>query len=275
MKDKNPTVSVIMPTYNREEYVENSVESVLRQTYTDFEMIIIDDGSEDNTERVIKDIDDPRIIYEKNEKNLGIQKTLNKGIDIARGEYIARIDDQDTWIDKKKLDKQVNFLENNTDHVLVGTGAVVKSDRNNEIFRYLKPHKDQEIRSKILQKNAFVHVSVVFSKRAAKSVGKYGEASEVEHVEDYDLWLKLGTIGKLHNIPDYCVVYVENEKGISKKNKLEQIRKNHYLIKKFKDDYPNYWKALIRYYIRLIVYGYLNLRFMNRITAFISSIKYK
>jgi glycosyltransferase involved in cell wall biosynthesis len=252
-----------------------SVKSVLNQSYTDFEIIIIDDGSTDSTERVVENINDSRVIYIKNKKNLGIQKTLNKGINISKGKYIARIDDHDKWNNKNKLGKQVNFLESNSRHVLVGTGAVVCDEAGREIFKYLKPVHDKQIRATILQKNAFVHVSVLFSKKAAQQVGLYQEDLRARHVEDYDLWLKMGKIGKLHNLPIYGVEYIVDEKGISHKNKLDQIKKNHHLINRFKEDYPNHRYALIRYYLRLIVYGYLKLTFMNRITALISSVKYK
>lgn len=91
----NPLISVLMPAYNAEKYIKEAIESILNQTFSNFEFIIIDDGSIDATEEIIKSFKDSRIVYIKNEKNLGLIKTLNKGISIARGEFIARMDSDD------------------------------------------------------------------------------------------------------------------------------------------------------------------------------------
>ena len=104
-----------MSTYNDSGYIGKAIKSVLSQSYDNFEFIIIDDSSQDNTEEIVKGFDDGRIIYIKNEENKGLLFNLNKGINLAQGEYIARIDSDDWWIDKEKLKKQVDFLDNNTD----------------------------------------------------------------------------------------------------------------------------------------------------------------
>jgi glycosyltransferase involved in cell wall biosynthesis len=255
--DKN--VSIILPTYNGAKYIKRAIESVISQSFSNWELLIIDDGSSDNTENIIKEYvkKDSRIIYFKNEVNLGIQKTLNMGLKEATGEYIARIDDDDEWIDKDKLQKQVEFLNNNSDHVLVGTGVIVVDEEGKELFRYLLPEFDKEIRSKILSKNCFVHSSVIFNKNVALSLGGYDESKYTRHVEDYDLWLKLGTIGKLANLPIYAVKFTSRDGSISSINKIEQFKKNISLIKNYKNKYPNYFGAFIRSYSRLLIYGFV------------------
>lgn len=256
----NPKVSIILPSYNGGGYIKWAVESVLAQSYSEWEMIVIDDGSSDSTESIVKEyVDkDSKIIYFKNEVNLGIQKSLNKGIKEAKGEYIARIDDDDEWIDKDKLKEQVEFLEKNKDYVLVGTGAIVVNVEGKELFRYLLPETDQQIRSKLLSKNCFVHSSVLFRKETALKFNGYSEEENVKHLEDYDLWLKLGTIGKLANLPVWGISFMMRENSTSSKNKLEQFRKNLVLAKKFKYKYPRFIQSMILGYSRLYSYRLFN-----------------
>ncbi len=252
-----PLASVIIPTYNRANLLPRAIKSVLNQTFKDFELIVVDDGSIDDTEKVVKDINDNRIIYIKNYKNLGIQKSLNKGIEQARGEYIARVDDDDAWVDSEKLDRQVKFLEENTNYVLVGTGAIVVGEGGKELFRFLNPLKDQEIRQSILGKNCFLHPSVVFRRDAVLKVGGYSEELEDLHVEDYDLWLKLGMIAKFANLPVYGIHHTEWKAQISNKNQTKQLKNYFRLIRKYEKYYPGYCRAIFRSFLRLVLYGYL------------------
>jgi len=257
-----PEVSIILPTYNGVIRIEKAISSILAQSFSNFELIVIDDGSNDGTDQIIKKLsnEDKRIVYLRNEINLGIQKSLNRGLKEAKGKYIARIDDDDEWLDKDKLKKQVEFLEANPDYVLVGTGAVVVDENGKELLRYLLPETDSELRKKILSKNCFVHSSVVFRKDTVLVLGGYDESQAVRHVEDYDLWLKLGTKGKFANLPIYAVRFTLRRGNISSKNKIEQFKKDIFLIKKYRNYYPNYFWALVQGYLRLILYGlFLNL----------------
>ncbi len=253
-------VSIIMPTWNGAEYIKRAVQSVIDQTYQEWELIIIDDGSDDQTKTataISHFLADDRILYLKNEKNLGIQKTLNKGLAQAKGEYIARIDDDDQWVDSEKLQKQVLFLDDHSHHVVVGTGVILIDEANKELIRYFLPETDNAIKNKILGKNCFVHSSVMFRKNAAMEVGGYDESKAMMHLEDYDLWLKLGTVGKLANLPLYATMVTLRKGGLSSKNKLEQARKTITLAGKYKKDYPHYTASIIRSIARLIVYGYI------------------
>ncbi len=252
-------VSIILPTYNGAERIKEAIKSVLEQSYTNWELLVIDDGSKDNTREIVENLvkNEQRIKYLRNEINLGIQKTLNKGLREAGGVYIARIDDDDVWIDKNKLEKQVEFLENNKEYVLVGTGVVVVDEKNKVLFRYLLPIKDIDIRNKILSKNCFVHSSVVFRKDAVLKCAGYSESEDTKHIEDYDLWLNLGTLGKFANLGTHSIRFTLRAGSLSSKNKLEQFKKILKLIKNYKNIYPNYYRALFRSTARLIIYGFI------------------
>jgi len=250
-------VSIILPTYNGARYIADAIESVQAQIFPQWELLVIDDGSTDNTLTIVQELalKDSRVIYLKNDHNLGIQKTLNRGLHVARGKYIARIDDDDQWIETKKLEKQVEFLDTHPDYVLVGTGVVMIDEENKELVRYLLPESDRDIRKKILGKNCFVHSSVLFKKEAALQFGGYDETQATRHVEDYDLWLKLGTDGKFANLSIYATQFMLREGGLSSRNKIEQFKKNIRLAKKYKKNYPRYWSAIIRSWVRIVLYG--------------------
>ena len=127
-----PMVSVVMPVYNGSKYLKEAIDSILNQTFTNFELIIINDGSTDNSEDIIFSYQDRRIYYLKNEHNKGICITLNRGLDNARGKYIARMDCDDISM-PQRLAKQVNYLERHRDVGALGT----------DIITFGKGHTDQ------------------------------------------------------------------------------------------------------------------------------------
>jgi len=247
-------VSIILPTYNGAKWIKNAIQSVFNQSFVDWELLVINDGSIDNTDEVIASFADERIKYIKNEQNLGLQKTLNKGIAISKGEYIARIDDDDEWIDIKKLEKQVEYLDKNTKCSLIGTGGVFFDEDGVEVVRYLNKEKDKNIRKSILLKNNFIHSSVVFRKTKAIEAGMYGEGEDIKHIEDYDFWLRLGLLGELHNLPIFGVKYLIRKEGISFKNRKEQFLKSINLIKKYKNKYPNFYLVIFIAFLRYTMY---------------------
>jgi glycosyltransferase involved in cell wall biosynthesis len=249
-------VSIILPIWNGGTRMKDAILSVLGQSYRHWELLIVDDGSTDNTEEVANSMAsvDPRIKYIKNETNLGIQKTLNRGLKEAQGEYIARIDDDDIWIDKDKIKAQIEFLSSNKDYVLVGTGFIAVNEKNEEIFKRLNPISDEAVRQKILSGNCFTHSSVVFRKESALKFGGYSESEDTKHIEDYDLWLKLGTVGKLANLSIYAVRLTIWEQSLSSKNKITQFRKSFKIIHKFKDKYPKYIVSVLYSWFHLFIY---------------------
>lgn len=248
-----PKVSIILSTYNRSHFIDRAIESVLEQTFSDWELIIVDDGSTDNTEEIIKQwqIRYPKIIYSKSLENVGIARNSNRGLRMAKGEYIAIIDDDDRWIDKNKLAKQIEFLDKNPDHVAVGGGIIVINKDSKEIFRYLKPETDEQIRDKMLFDNTMANSTTVFRRPTAEKVGLYDES--LRYSADRDFFLKLGLEGKLYNFPEYFANYTMAGQNTSIVKMKEHLRSSLMVMKRYKNNYPRYSLALI---VNRIQYAY-------------------
>ncbi len=267
-------VSIILPTYNGAAYIADAIESVRLQTYSTWELLVIDDGSVDDTQSIVQayEVSDLRIKYIKNDSNLGIQKTLNKGLSLAKGTYIARIDDDDRWSAPDKLRQQVAYLEDHPDTVLVGTGAVVVDEYGTELFRYTLPQRDGDIRRALLGKNCFVHASVLFRKDAAVSCGGYSESIEQRHIEDYDLWLKLGMQGLVANLDMYGVTLIERSGSITATNRVIQAKRMRAEVILFRKKYPRFVRGYFVSYMRLVFfYIYQYLPFKDYLTPLIKA----
>jgi glycosyltransferase involved in cell wall biosynthesis len=247
-----PKVSINMATYNRGQYLSEAIDSVLNQDFTDWELIIVDDGSTDNTQEVILPyLRDERIKYFKNEKNLGICLTRNRALEKSAGEYIAVLDSDDVWLAKDKLSQQVDFLDFNYDYVLVGTGVVVIDEKGKEIKRYLNPEATVPIKNSLLAKNSFAHSSVLYRRETAIKLGAY--PLNLNGIEDYDLWLRLGSKYKLHNLPLYHLGYRKHAGNISQTDRIRLMTSNLDLVKKYQKYYPNFYWAWLRRSGRLFI----------------------
>lgn len=206
-----PLVSVIMPVYNGEAYLKEAIESMLSQTYASFEFIIIDDGSTDDTATIIQSFaaKDQRIVMINNEINLGLTKSLNKGIKLVRGEFVARMDADDvSWPDR--IGNQVNFLINNPDHVCVGSDTDLINIAGKKIGMVRLPHADC-IHDYIRKRNCFVHGTLMVKLSALLKIGGYDENYQL--AQDYRLLLRLAHEGKLGNVDK--VLYSLRKRGDS------------------------------------------------------------
>lgn len=270
----NPKVSIILPTWNGSKYIERAIDSVLGQTFFDYELVIINDGSTDNTEEIIKRYvsKDKRIIYLYQEHhNPGYTKRM--GINYSKGELIAFLDDDDIWIDKNKLKEQVKFLDENPSYVLVGSNGVIIDENNKKVIDYDVPAKDEDIRESILLKNQFIQSSVLIRKDILDTADSFPE-KRGKYAEDYRLWLSVGLLGKFANLERVMVSYTTRVGSVSYNNKKDIFKNNLKLIKKFENKYPNYYKALffskIKYYIYLIVIGLFgNSKIKDKILIFL------
>jgi len=248
-----PKVSIIIATFNREDFIVETIESVKKQTLTNWEMIIIDDASTDNTERVVKKFigGDSRIKYFKNATNLGISKSRNRGLSLATGTYIAPLDSDDIWLDIDKLKKQVEFLDMNPDYALIGGGIMYIDKDSKPIRKTLYPIYDSVIRNIILQFNPFPHSTVMFRKEVALKVGGYGE--EYKTCEDYDLWMKIGIKNKFTNIPKVLAGYRVHGGNITRNKRLSVAATVLEIVKKYKKYYKRPYVGLTKAYMRVLL----------------------
>lgn len=246
-------VSIIICSYNREKLIGRAVESILLQSFTDFEIIVIDDASTDNTEQVVRSLmqKDLRIKYYKNKTNLGISKSRNYGVKLSNGEYIAMLDSDDYWIDNFKLQKQIEILDNDKNIGLIGSAIRCEDENEKFIKNDIFNREDTKIRKVILSKNQFAQSSVLFRKDIFQETGGYDENLEV--CEDYDLWLKIGKVSKYANIQDVSTAYMIHSGGISKSKKLLITTTTNQIIDKYKNDFPGYTLAKIKSLTRVLV----------------------
>lgn len=244
MEKKNSLVSIIITTKNGARYINKAIESVLNQTYKNIEVIIIDGGSTDNTKEVIRPyFIDPRVQYIYREDRHRAEG-LNNGIKESRGKYIAILDDDDFWCDQRKLEQQVKFLETHPDYVLTSGGMIAIDDDGRELNRRLPPEKDEEIKKTILFDCLLPHSNVIFRKKAWEVIGGYnpnlGYASE-----DWDLWLRMGKLGKFYSFHKYFSYILWSKESRTMWYKGKNLKANLGLRKKYRNDYPNFWKAYL------------------------------
>lgn len=240
-----PKVSILIVTYNRAKFISKAIESILNQSFQDWEIIVADDASTDNTIEVIREwqAKEPKIKYIRSDVNIGIARNSNNGLKIAQGDYIAILDDDDWWYNSDKLKKQVEFLDKNSNYVAVGGGVVVVDENNKEITRYLKPETDEQIRTKLLFDNTMANSTTLFRFAVAKQVGLYDDT--LRYSADRDFWLKIGLLGKLYNFPEYFAYYLMSGQNTSIVKMKEHLQSSLMVMRRYKNNYPNYWLALI------------------------------
>jgi glycosyltransferase involved in cell wall biosynthesis len=237
----SPLVSVLMPVYNGEKYLKEAIDSILNQTYTNFEFIILNDGSTDDSETIILSYDDSRIVHIKNPENYKLIKTLNIGFSMAKGKYIARMDADDIS-HPERFAKQVQFLEFNEDYGLVGSGVNLLNGENKRQLLY---HTDYaSLKFALAFYCPFIHPSVMLRKEVVKGMDVVFDSNYV-HAEDYELWTRLSFITKMANLPEYLLDYRIHDAQISSLNSLTQIElaniiRVNYLKHYFHNEIYNY-----------------------------------
>jgi len=223
MSKYKPKITVLMPVYNGEIYLHQAIESILCQTYQDFEFVIINDKSTDNTKDILNSFaaKDSRIVVYENETNLGITKSLNKGLKVARGEYIARMDDDDISL-PQRFTKQIDYLERYPNVVLV-SGAYDIIDDNGKFIGTINRSCSPGLVAWLLLFCNYVggHSQVMFRRNAVLESGGYSEKDL--HNEDYGLWCRLVEIGKIVILPEKMHLYRYNAESISRKNFSVQL----------------------------------------------------
>jgi len=241
--NQQPLVSIVTPTKNRGKYIKRAIESVLNQTFKNIELIIVDGGSTDNTKEVVKSyLTDPRIRYIYKEDRHATEG-LNNGIEISEGKYISILDSDDFWCNSRKLEKQVQFLEDHPDYVLIGGGAIAIDEDGKELYRVLPPERDEEIRKVMLFDCVFQHGTIMFRKDVLEKVGGYDE--KMTFSWDWDLWLRMGKFGKFYNFQEYFLYYLIRRETKTKYIRQQNAKFSLKLKWKYRNGYPNFWKAYL------------------------------
>lgn len=223
-------ISVILQVFNGENTIKNAINSILNQSYSDFELIIIDDGSSDRTLEIIKKVAniDQRIKIIKNSKNIGPTSSINKGIRIAKGEFIARQDAPDFSL-PNRFEKQLKFLQENVDYSFCGSNIIIKQNKHSSI----KIFEESDIRKKLIINNCFVHSTIFIRKDVFDRFGLYNE--KYTNGQDYELWCRLVYKHSLkaRNLYDRLVIIDNPQNKLKKKKKSKFLtqRKNNIKIK--------------------------------------------
>ncbi|SDK81106.1 Glycosyl transferase family 2 [Pedobacter sp. ok626] len=228
--DKNittkPLVSVLMPVYNAEKFLHDAIESILAQTFTNFEFIIINDGSTDRSELIIQSNHDDRIKYHPNAGNLGIVATLNKGLALAQGKYIARMDADDISL-PERLALQFHFMEANPLFAVCGAQAINIDEKGNHIGIIKVPETDEEIKVQLLFNNVFIHPLTFFR---TETIKQYGYSQNYQYAEDYYLLTQIAEKHKLANLNETLLLYRTQENNITstRVRQMDSCRKKIY-----------------------------------------------
>ena len=220
-----PLVSVITPIYNREKYLTKCIESILEQTYLNFEFLIIDDKSSDNTLEMIKNYQliDSRIKVLENDKNLGATLSFNRGLDICQGKYVARMDSDDISL-SDRLEKQVEIFENWSDLEVLGAGAILIDQDENEIGRRQFPSDYKKIKNILKTGVPVFDPSVMMRTSTLKEIKSFD--NRLSPADDYHLWLTLFKQNKIiSNIDNYLIKYRLHNSNLSKVAIKEQLQK--------------------------------------------------
>ena len=213
-----PKVSVVMSVHNGEPHLAKAIQSVREQSFDNFEFIIVDDGSGDRTAAIVGAFRDKRIRIWRQQRR-GLTRSLNKGIELARGDYVARMDADDMSM-PERLARQVAFLDTHPEVALVGTSFHVVDDQDQFLTTMNVLAEDGAIRKGLLEQNWFCHGSVMFRASAFRELGGYDETFDC--AQDYDLWLRLSRDHKLANIPEPLYIWRRSATGISTMQQARQ-----------------------------------------------------
>jgi glycosyltransferase involved in cell wall biosynthesis len=286
MKEVNPKVTVIIPTYNRAHLIKRAIKSVLNQTFQDFEIIVVDDGSTDNTEEVVKSFNDLRIKYIKHQKNLGASAARNTGIKNSKGEYIAFLDSDDEWL-SEKLERQIKIFEETKDKRLgfVYCGAIFIDEKKNKEIKRLLPKKRGDVYKDMLfdsityggshnliKKEVFDKCDLFDEKEVFKKGGQ----------EDYEMWLRIAKKYNFDFTKEYLVKYYIRPIGriSTMANLQDKAKVRECIVGKFIEEYKKHPLILSnklrrigtlyclggnvkrgrRLFLRSIKYNFLNIR---------------
>jgi len=207
-----------MPVHNGENYLKEAIDSILAQTFNDFEFLIIDDGSNDRSCHIIESYDDPRIVLVINKENRGTVHVLNQGITLAKGRYIVRMDADDISL-PTRLERQVSFMDNHPDIGISGTGMrLIKKGKLKNVRT--QPTNDQELKIQLLFSTCFFHPTVIMRTPLAKA---HPYPDNLIYTQDYNFWTRLVSATRFANLDEILLYFREHENQTSSRKADLQI----------------------------------------------------
>jgi len=213
-------ISILLPVFNVEKFIRQSIKSILLNTFNNFELVIINDGSTDNTDHIIKSCSDPRIKYFI-KTNSGLIDTLNYGLKKCSYPIVMRMDGDDVIVENKIQNQLDYFIKSRS--ILTGTnGYLIDSEGKKRGFIDLPTEHNQILKSMLNMSPSFIHPSVMYYKDAVQKAGGYDP--NYKHAEDFDLFLKLSSFGKLSNLNERLIYLRKHDENISHLNAQEQIK---------------------------------------------------
>ncbi len=260
-----PKISVVMPAYNSEKYIAEAIESILNQTFTDFEFIIINDGSTDKTEEIILSYNDERIVYLKNEKNMGIVYTLNRGLDIANCEYIARMDSGDIAL-PTRFEKQLKYIKKHKNIAALGTAInIFGKDIKTSVFQNSNNYK--KTKPELLFNSPLAHPTVIIKKSVLNDHNlRYEE--EYKGLEDFVLWWRIAKYANIASLKESLLNYrMHNNQISSSRNPAFEQKFKKFLLERINifniyysdDEFDSLLKYCLGHHNDLIIDDIVNL----------------
>ena len=214
-----PAVSVVMSVYNATAYLEEALASIFRQSFRDWEFIVVDDGSTDDSWKQLSAVPDNRVRISKNPVNLGLAASLNRGISLAKGDFIARMDADDIS-DPRRLEYQLRHMLERPDIALLGTNYIIIDTHGREIDRTdLFTHPD-DLKTALVVSNQFGHGSVMIRRDVLHLVKGYNEDIEVE---DYDLWTRISRVATVANLDEHLYTWRSHAAGWTERMHEKQM----------------------------------------------------
>lgn len=240
MNKNMPLVSIVVPCYNHEMYVEQTIESIVNQTYKNIELIVIDDGSKDNSVEVIKRLREKYDFIFIYRENKGLSATLNEGIKLSKGKYFSACASDDKLV-LDKIEKQVNFMESNNQYAMCYGNYIMFTDDGKEKNIDVKNPKSGFIFDRLIMGNFIPAVTQMIRKDVFNDVGLFDESL---YIEDWDMWLRISNKYQVGYLDAYLAYYRKHETNISHQT-LKMYESKKLILNKWKY-YSNYENALLK-----------------------------
>jgi glycosyltransferase involved in cell wall biosynthesis len=213
-----PAVTVLMPVHNGGPYLEEAMASIFRQTHSDFELLVVDDGSDDATPSILRACTDSRLSIIRNERNLGLIASLNEGLETARGEFVARMDADDVAL-PARLERQVDLLRRSPQTGLCGTWFRMIGGTRSTIVK--PPTRPDDMAARLFHESPLGHPTVMFRRALFEQHGLHYSA-DYPDAEDFELWTRVAQVTELANLPEVLLLYRQHDEQVSSRKEASQ-----------------------------------------------------